>query len=120
MDFTKLNQSTLSIFDGDRHEHAQLCADWTAEYHEKIQTKNSIETRWKDRPGKKNRSHLWDCLTMVSVALSEQGLSLESQKSTYRPAPAASSRFADMQKAAMSGNPSLGLDGFNFDYGYGY
>ncbi len=68
--------SALSIFNGDRHDHAQLISDWTAEYHEKVYTKTGVETVWKDRPRMKNRSHLWDNLTHCVVALSEQGIYL--------------------------------------------
>jgi hypothetical protein len=78
------NRSTLTLYEGDRTYHAQLISDWTAETHEKVYTKTArkdvIQTKWRDKPGKVNRSHLWDCVTMCFVALSEQGFAIESQE----------------------------------------
>ena len=92
------NRSTLTIYNGNKSHHAQLISDWTAEYHETIVTKAGTETRWKDKPGKKNRSHLWDCLVMCFVALSEQGLSLASTQSRKTERKKVS--FSEMQRQA--------------------
>lgn len=96
------NRSTLTIYDGDKSHHAQLLSDWTAEYHETIATKSGTETRWRDKPGKRNRSHLWDCLVMCFVSLSERGFSLASNQKN-RAGEKKTVSFSQMQKEAMRG-----------------
>ncbi|MDR1958896.1 MAG: phage terminase large subunit family protein [Planctomycetaceae bacterium] len=115
------NKSSLTIYSGDKSHHAQLIADWTAEQHEKVYTKtknrDTIQTKWKDKPGRKNRSHLWDCLTMCFVALSEQGFALDSQEKVKTKLKKEKKKLSGRRN---TGDGEFGGFGGGFDMGFDF